>query len=174
MRLVPIIILINLIFSYSIIQSESNLQYFGSHPIHNFSGSSSSIILFSDCNEFSDECNFKFSIPIISLNSGNDNRDSNMLNYLEAFSYPEISLTVENFKIKNYKEELIPVDIKIHGMEQTINIPLTLVESLDRHYIAKSSFSILLSDFNVEIPKLLFLPISNEIIIKVQVAITKD
>ena len=67
--------------------------------------------------------------------------------------------------------ELIPVDMKIHGVEQTINIPLTLVESSKNNYIINSSFSILLSDFNIDIPKLLFLPINNEIIIKVKLVI---
>ena len=119
MRLFFFIIFLNLIFSnYSIIQSESEIKYFGSHPIYSFTGLSSSIILFSDCNNLDNSCDFKFKVPIISLNSGNDNRDNDMLNCLDFFSYPEIILDVENFIVRDYKEEFILADLSIHGISQ--------------------------------------------------------
>jgi len=172
MRLFFLIIFLNLIFSnYSIIQSESEIKYFGSHPIYSFAGSSSSIILFSDCNNPDNSCDFKFKIPIISLNSGNGSRDNDMLNCLDFFSYPEIILDVENFIVRDYKEEFILADLSIHGISQGIQVPLTLVKISPGNYKVNSEFSILLNEFNVDIPKLLFLPINNEIKIEVQLSI---
>ena len=166
------IIFINLVFSnYSIIQSDSNIKYFGSHPMHSFSGHSSSVSLLSECTKKGDVCDLTFKVPMISLNSGNDNRDSNMLNYLNVFSYPDVILIVENFSIKEYDEEILSCEMIVAGMSQHINIPLSLLKILNNQYKVKSSFTILLDDFNVEIPKLLFLPIDNEIKIEVNLLI---
>tara|TARA_B100001750_G_C15035473_1_gene363970 strand:- start:31 stop:561 length:531 start_codon:yes stop_codon:yes gene_type:complete len=175
MKIFFYIILFNLVFgNYSVIQAESQIEYFGSHPMHGFSGSSSLITLLSNCNNSNNECNLHFTLPIISLNSGNDNRDSNMLNYLEAFIYPDIILDIENFIIREYKEELILANISIHGISQEIKIPLTVVETLTDNYKVNSVFSILLDEFNVSLPKLLFLPINNEIKINVQLLIKES
>ena len=169
------IILFSLIFgNYSIIQSESNVKYFGNHPIYNFAGSSSSITLLSDCNDSKNICDITFKIPVISLNSGNDSRDSNMLNSLEAFSYSEIILKIENFIIKEYDLEIIPFEVIIHGISQEINIPLTLSKLSKINYKVSSTFSIFLDNFNIELPKLLFIPIDNEIKIQVQILIAKE
>ena len=172
MRILFYIISFNLVFgNYSVIQAESKIEYFGSHPMHGFSGSSSSITLFSNCNNSNDGCDIQFKLPIISLNSGNDNRDSNMLNYLEAFIYPEIVLEIENFIIREYEEESILVNIKIHGINQEVNIPLSLVKASSGNYKAHSTFSIFLDQFTIDIPKLSFLSIENEIKINVQLSI---
>jgi len=165
------IIFISFVFSnYSIIQSDSNIKYFGSHPMHSFSGQSSSITLLSECNK-DDFCDFTFKVPIISLNSGNDNRDSNMLNYLKVFSYPEIILNVENFSIKEYSDEILSCEMIIAGMSQQINIPLSLLEISKNKYRVNSFFTISLEEFSVEIPKLLFIPIDDEIKIEVDLLI---
>ena len=174
MNLSIYIIFISLVFSnYSIIQSDSNVKYFGSHPMHSFSGWSSSITLLSECNE-DGFCDFTFKVPIISLNSGNDNRDSNMLNYLKVFSYPEIILNVENFSIKEYSNEILSCEMIIAGMSQQINISLSLLEISKNQYRVNSFFTISLEEFNIEIPKLLFIPINNEIKIEVDLLIEGD
>jgi len=176
MKLLYIILIINLIFgSYSIIESNSQVEYFGSHPMHGFSGESSSIILLSDCNDLGNLCDLIFKIPIMSLNSGNDNRDSNMLNYLKAFSYPTISLSIANFSVREYDEEIIICEMTISGMTQEVQIPLTLldVSKNEIRYKAESSFIISLNQFNIDIPKLLFIPISPDIKVDIELLIEK-
>ena len=137
--------------------------------------SSSSITLLSDCNDLGTLCDLIFKIPVISLNSGNDNRDSNMLNYLNAFSYPEVRLSISDFSVREYNEEIIICDMTISGMTQEIQIPLTLldVSKNEIQYKAESSFTISLNQFNIDIPKLLFIPISPDIKIKIELLIEK-
>ena len=169
MRLILHIIFFSLILgNYSVIQSDSKVEYFGRHPMHGFSGSSSSITLFSECDKIGDLCDLMFKVPIISLNSGNDNRDSNMLNYLKAFSYPEVILSIDDFVIKEYIEEVIPCHMFISGMEQQVDVPLSLSKVSENQYKAETSFMISLNQFNIDIPKLLFIPIDNEIKINVE------
>ncbi len=164
----------NVLFgNYSIIQSDSKVEYIGIHPIHKFSGFSSSITLFNICDEKDNFCDLTFKIPIMSLNSGNDNRDSNMLNYLNAFRYPEITLKIKNFHIKEYRDESILSEVYIHGIQKEIKIPITLGID-DKQYKVSSSFDIQLDDFNIPIPKLLFIPISNTIKISVELLIENE
>jgi len=172
MKILFYLILFNLTYSYySIIQSDSKVEYSGRHPIHAFTGKSSSIMLLSDCDSSGDKCDLKFTVPVISLNSGNDNRDSNMLNYLEAFSYSGIILNIEDFMIMEYDSKSISCAITIHGVTQTIDIPLTVKQKSPNQYRASSTFSILLEEFDIPRPKLLFIPIDNEIRIKVDLLI---
>ena len=174
MKKIIIILSFNLIFgNYSIVNSNSKVEYFGSHPIHKFSGLSSLITMVTICDEEDTFCDLTFTIPIMSLNSGNDNRDSNMLNYLNAFMYPEIILNIKNFHIKEYRDESILSAIYIHGIQQKIKIPITLVIA-NNQYKVSSSFNIQLEDFNIPIPKLLFIPINNMIKINVELLIEND
>ena len=175
MRIIFYIICSSLIFgNYSVIQSGSKVEYFGSHPTHGFSGYSSSITLIADCNEGASVCDLQFSIPIISLNSGNDNRDSNMLNYLKAFSYPEIKLNVSDFLIKDYDGDFISCELNISGITQQIEIPLTLLKKNKNQHRAQSSFAISLDQFGIDIPKLLFIPIDSNIKILIDFLIESE
>ena len=175
MKLLLSLILLNLAFTqYSIVQSDSKVEYSGKHPMHTFKGESSSIIIYSDCNKSKSICDLKFRVPIISLNSGNDNRDSNMLNYLEAFSYPEIILEADNFEVKEYNSKLSSFEITIHGVSQIVTMPLTVEKIGSNQYQVQSKFSILLDEFNIPIPKLLFIPIDNEIRVNVSLLIKED
>jgi len=142
--------------------------------MHAFTGRSSSVMLLSDCDSNRDKCDLRFTVPVISLDSGNDNRDSNMLNYLEAFSYSEIILNIEDFIIKEYNSDSIPCTITIHGVTQAINIPLTVKQNSSDQYTASSTFLILLDDFDIPRPKLLFVSIDNEIRIKVDLLIKRE
>ena len=174
MRIIFYIICSSLIFgNYSVIQSGSKVEYFGHHPMHGFTGNSSSIILMSECNGSADLCDLTFKVPVFSLNSGNDNRDSNMLNYLNAFSYSEIVLIIEDFIVKNYNQENIVCQMIIAGTNRQIDIPLNLLKTSNNQYKASSSFIISLNDFNIDIPKLLFIPIDDEIKINVDFLIQK-
>ncbi len=169
------IILCNLIFSnYSIIQSDSMVRYSGSHPTHGFSGISSSVTIDSDCVDNNDVCDLIFKVPIISLNSGNDNRDSNMLNYLKAFSYPYIEVNFPDFLVKGYENDFIQCEIMIAGITKSLSIPLSLFKNNNNQYKVYSSFEISLKDFNIDLPKLLFIPIDSNIIINVDLLIAVE
>ena len=86
MKIIVLSILVNFIFcDYLINNSNSEVKYFGVHPFHEWSGTSSSIKMSASCNENNTICDLIFKVPIISLNSGNDNRDNNMLKHLNAF-----------------------------------------------------------------------------------------
>lgn len=173
MKLIFIIIYFSFGFSnYLIEETKSKIEYFGIHPLHSWSGSSSQILLISDCNEIeTNKCDLEFHLPIMTLNSGNDNRDSNMLNYLNAYVYPKVIISFDDFLIKEYNGELLPAKININGIKKMIKIPLKVSKSKGNDYFTSSIFTILLSDFGIKLPQLFFLPINDELKIDVNLLI---
>ena len=175
MKYIKYIIFFSLAFSeYIIDESKSKVIYYGYHPLHSWSGETTSIKINSECkstNEFN--CDFEFRIPVMSFYSGNYNRDSNMLYYLNAFLYPDIIMTFDNFIIKEYNTVIIEGKLSVNGISKRIEIPINLFHKLNKNYSIKSVFSISLSSFNIEVPKLLFLPIDNEIKIDIDLLVNK-
>jgi len=101
MRFCIFLILMGLLFpNFKIDREQSNITYTGSHPFHAWTGKTSQITIESDCTKNSSSCDASFSIPLMSFISGNDNRDSNMLFYVEAFSYPHVKILFSNLNIK--------------------------------------------------------------------------
>ena len=80
-------------------------------------------------------------------------------------------MIVENFPIREYDEEILSCEIIIAGISQQINIPLSLSKISKNQFRANSSFAISLDEFNIEIPKLLFIPIDNEVKIQITLLI---
>ena len=165
--------LIGLLFpNFQIDSKHSNVTYKGSHPFHDWTGKTSQIAIESDCTKNSSSCDALFSIPLMSFLSGNDNRDSNMLFYVEAFSYPHVKILFSNLNINtflgNKDTRNITSEIDFHGYKhsQTIPIKISIEEETVNIY---SYFTIHLDLFDVERPSLLMLPIKNEIHIDVSI-----
>ena len=53
-------------------------------------------------------------------------------------------------------------------------MPLTVEKIGSNQYQVQSKFSILLDEFNIPVPKLLFIPIDNEIRVNVSLLIKED
>mgnify|MGYP001316933306 CR=1 FL=1 len=167
------IIFLSLAFSgYVVNESESKVIYYGSHPLHDWSGESKSIKLNTECQyEDMKACNIEFEIPLLSFYSGNDNRDSNMLHYLNAYNHPNVIMNFDNFIISDYFDNLIVSDLFLNGIKKTYEIPLNISLVSETAYQVESIFSISLNDFKVKLPSLLFLSIDDEIKIEVKLLI---
>ena len=84
----------------------------------------------------------------------------------ESYDYETRRIIISSNK--GYNEENIVCKMIISGINRQIDIPLTLLEISKEQYKASSSFIISLKDFNIEIPKLLFIPIDDEININIE------
>ena len=175
MKYLKYIIFFSLAFSdYLVDDSNSKVIYYGNHPIHSWVGETNSIMIKSECKSINKlNCNFEFRIPFMSFYSGNDNRDSNMLYHVNAFLYPDIIMTFNDFIIKEYNNIKIKGELSINGVLRDIEIPLNVYARLDNKYSIQSSFSISLNEFNIQAPKLLFLSIENDIKIEVDLLVNK-
>ena len=145
----------------------STLSYHMSHPIHEVDGVSHAALGKGICQ--AGQCNFLIAAPVKSFNSGDSNRDLHMLQVTKGAQFPMVTVRLRlpqsdlnsprllcDLQVQfagqtaNYKN--VPFDQKISGAEHTISgvVPSTL------------------TDFKIDPPSFLTVPIKNEIPVKVE------
>ena len=151
----------------------SLITYFGVHYLHKWEGSTSDVkgVVSYDKNIDQYECSI--SVPLNTFSSGNDNRDSNMLVYCRAFDFPNINFQSTSIKVKGSALE-IEGKIEFAGEEKDIKTNAKL-NSLDNNLFAiEGELDILLSEFKVERPSLLFVEIEDLVKIKYSIQGVKN
>ena len=151
----------------------SLITYFGVHYLHKWEGSTSDVkgVVSYDKNVDQYECSI--SVPLSTFSSGNDNRDSNMLDYCRAFDFPNINFQSTSIKVKESTLE-IEGKIEFAGEEKEIKTNAKL-NSLDNNLFAiEGELDILLSEFKVERPSLLFVEIEDLVKIKYSIQGVKN
>ena len=154
----------------------STISYKGSHPFHKWKGVSNEITILQDCNQADLLCNIEISVPIISFDSKNTNRDSNMLYYLNGYDYPSASLKIVEFDLNSLKKVedslLIAGVISIKGIKKEKEFFVELIEN-NNNIRVRSNFDIKLEDFDISVPTLLLIPINQTIKIEVDFYLNK-
>ena len=151
----------------------SLITYFGVHYLHKWEGSTSDVkgVVSYDKNIDQYECSI--SVPLSTFSSGNDNRDSNMLVYCRAFDFPNINFQSTSIKVNESTLE-IEGKIEFAGEEKEIKTNAKL-NSLDNNLFAiEGELDILLSEFKVERPSLLFVEIEDLVRIKYSIQGVKN
>ena len=143
----------------------SLITYFGVHYLHKWEGSTSDVNGGVSYNKASEQYECSISVPLSTFSSGNDNRDSNMLVYCKAFDFPNINFQSTSIKVQENTLE-IKGRIEFAGKGKEIKTSAKL-NSLDNNLFAiEGELDILLSEFEVERPSLLFVEIEDLIKIK--------
>ena len=128
--------------------------------MHDWVGVSSSVSSEISYNKESNTGSVTAGIRLDSFDSKLSSRDSNMLFYTEAIDYPIILFNSNKINIKA-DSVFIEGDLTFHGTTRQIKTVATMFTSENPE--VKGSFSINLSDYNVERPALLFVKIRDEI-----------
>ncbi|MFC5623458.1 YceI family protein [Algoriphagus winogradskyi] len=103
-----------------------------------------------------------FYIDLNTLQTGIGLRDKHMRdNYLETDKYPFAeftgNLSVIPTLISGTKTPVTAIgNFKIHGVEREIEVQGTLSKNADGYLELEGGFDVFLSDYNIEIPKLVF------------------
>ena len=151
----------------------SLITYFGVHYLHKWEGSTSDVkgVVSYDKNIDQYECSI--SVPLSTFSSGNDNRDSNMLVYCKAFDFPNINFQSTSIRVNESTLE-IEGKIEFAGEEKEIKTNAKL-NSLDNNlFTIEGELDILLSEFKVERPSLLFVEIEDLVKIKYSIQGVKN
>jgi len=146
------------------VSNSSKITYYGSHFTSDWQGHSSGLrgrIIYDAVNQTTNSCSLR--VDLATFDSGNSNRDSNMLTYLDVFQYPEV-MFVSNEIIIEGINAFIKGKLTFHGITKDIN--LTADISFNDGFNAEGSFIILLSEYEVERPVLLFKKIADEMKLK--------
>ena len=146
------------------VSKSSKITYYGSHYTSDWQGHSSGFsgrIVYDAVNQTANSCSLR--VDLATFDSGNSNRDSNMLTYLDIFQYPDVMFVSNEISVEGINAA-IKGKLTFHGITKDIN--LTADISFTDGFNAEGSFIILLSDYEVERPALLFIKIADEMKLK--------
>ena len=144
---------------------KSQITYLGDHYLHKWEGSTSDIsgnVFYDDKKK---QYNCSVTVPLNTFSSGNDSRDSNMLIYCKAFDFPNIIFESISIKVNENSLE-IEGTVEFAGKKKKINSIAQLNDLQDNQFSVEGEFGILLSDFDIERPSLLFVKMEDLVVIK--------
>ena len=145
--------------------TSNKIVYYGVHALHKWEGSTTKTTgtLSYDKKKKTYSCNI--TVPLNTFSSGNDNRDSNMLTYCNAITYPDIKF---KSKIINVNNESIDIEgiIEFAGKKRYLKTVAHVIELNENEFSIQGEFEILLSDFGIPQPSLLFIKMEDNILIK--------
>jgi len=112
-------------------------------------------------------------IRVESFNSDNTRRDSHMLETLEGFLFPTIDWKVKGvtgaqgpMAAGQYKLEA-EGPLTVHGITQNLKTPITMDVAANGNVDVRAEFSISLESFGIDRPTLVFVPIADNVPIRV-------
>jgi polyisoprenoid-binding protein YceI len=117
----------------------------------------------------------KFTIQVDHFNSDNTRRDSHMLEVLEGLVFPTIDWSVTSVSgatgpwTPGVHRFTAKGPLTVHGVTRELSVPVEVTVGGQGELTFGSSFTILLEDYEVERPTLVFVPIENELPITVKV-----
>lgn len=117
----------------------------------------------------------QLAIPIRSFDSGNRNRDRNMLQVMHAGRYPDVLLEIRSVKWASKRTEGSKTtaegkalgDLTMNGVTRPVDVQLSGYVEGNR-MLVDARFSLLLSDFSVERPSLLFRQVDDQVRLEIE------
>src|SRR5271169_3684750 len=146
---------------------QSTLTYHVSHPLHQTDGVSHSARGEGVCHE--GQCNFLIAVPVKSFDSGDSNRDLHMIQVTRGAQFPMVTVRTRLPESAS-TAATVNADLEIQFAGQTAQfkqVPLQLVTQGNETRIS-GTIPATLTDFKIEPPTLLTLPVKNEIPVRVE------
>ena len=146
---------------------ESTLTYHVSHPLHQTDGVSHAARGKGVCHE--GQCDFLIAVPVKSFDSGDSNRDLHMIQVTRGAEFPMATVRTrlpESAAASN----TIHADLEIQFAGQTAQykqVPLQLTRQGTEMHIT-GTVPATLSDFKIDPPTLLTMPVKNEMPVRVE------
>ena len=146
---------------------ESTLSYHVSHPLHEIDGVSHAARGKGVCHD--GLCDFLIAAPVKSFDSGDSNRDLHMIQAARGAQFPMVSVRTRlSESALNSKTIFLDLDIEFAG--QTVHYAhLGFQQAIEggQHRIS-GTIPAKVSDFKIDPPTLLTMPIKNEMPVRVE------
>jgi hypothetical protein len=145
---------------------QSILTYHVSHPLHQTEGVSHAARGKGVCHE--GQCDFLIAVPVKSFDSGDSNRDIHMLQATRGAQFPIVTVRTRLPEAAS-ASATVHADLEIQFAGQTAQykqVPFQLVTQGNETRIS-GTIPATLSDFKIEPPTLLTMPVKNEIPVRV-------
>jgi hypothetical protein len=149
------------------ILEESTVTYHVSHPLHQTDGVSHAARGKGVCH--AGQCDFLIAVPVKSFDSGDSNRDLHMLQVTRGAQFPIVSVRTQLSEAAS-ASAAIHADLEIQFAGQTAQykqVPFQLATQGNQIRIS-GTIPATLTDFKIDPPSLLALPVKNEIPVRVE------
>ena len=141
---------------------QSTLTYHVSHPLHNLDGVSHSARGKGVCH--AGQCNFLIAAPVKSFESGDSNRDLHMLQVTRGGEFPMVVVRTQLPEV-DVGSATVHADLEVQFAGQTAHYKQVTLQQVKQGKEVRITGTIpaTVSDFKIDPPKLLTVPIKNEI-----------
>jgi polyisoprenoid-binding protein YceI len=162
---------------YTIKTKDSAVKYFMEHPMHKWDATSKSATGIVDLDSDLTASKISVTIPITSFDSDNSNRDSHMAEVVESYIYQDVSFLSTKIITESYTGENhhktgswnVEGNITFHGVTKKVILPVAVM--LEGNTLnATGELELKLTDFGIELPSLLMLPVKDWIRITFRIA----
>lgn len=146
---------------------ESTLTYHVSHPLHQTDGVSHAARGKAVCHD--GQCDFLIAVPVKSFDSGDSNRDLHMVQVTRGAEFPMVVVRTR-LPESDSASSVIHADLEIQFAGQAAHYKQVAFQLVRQGSDVQISGTIpaTLSDFKIDPPSLLALPVKNEIPIRVE------
>ncbi|MGA8150137.1 MAG: YceI family protein [Terriglobales bacterium] len=146
---------------------QSTLTYHVSHPLHQTEGVSHAARGKGVCHD--GQCDFLMAVPVKSFDSGDSNRDLHMLQVTRGAQFPMVTVRTR-LPEEDSASATIHADLEIQFAGQTAQYKQVEFQLLTQGNEKRISGIIpaTLTDFKIDPPSLLTLPVKNEIPVRVE------
>jgi hypothetical protein len=146
---------------------QSTLSYHLAHPLHETNGVSKAARGKGVCHD--GQCDFLIAVPVKSFDSGDSNRDLHMLQATHGAEFPLVQVRTHLPESARSASSLqLDLEIEFAGQKASYKqVPFQLTAQGNGVKIT-GTIPATLSDFKIEPPKLLTVPVKNELPIKVE------
>ena len=147
---------------------QSTLTYHVSHPLHQSEGVSHAARGKGACH--AGQCDFLIAVPVKSFDSGDSNRDLHMLQVTRGAQYPMVTVRTRMPETAA-ASATIHADLEIQLAGQTVEYKQVVFQLTAEGKLIRISGTIpaTLSDFKIDPPSLLAVPVKNEMPVRVDV-----
>ncbi len=146
---------------------QSTLTYHVSHPLHQVDAVSHAARGKGVCR--AGQCDFLIAVPVKSFDSGDSNRDLHMLQVTRGGQFPMVAVRTR-LPEDSSASVTIRADLEVQFAGQTAKYEQVLFQQVTQGNETRISGTIpaTLSDFKIDPPSLLTIPIKNEIPVRVE------
>jgi len=149
------------------ILQQSTLTYHVSHPLHQSEGVSHEAKGKGVCHD--GQCDFLVAVPVKSFNSGDSNRDLHMLQATRGAEFPLVTLRTR-LPETVLSSTMVQADLQVQFAGQTAEYKQVLLQLTKEGDNVRLTGTVpaTLSDFKVDPPSLLAIPVKNELPVRVE------
>ena len=144
------------------IQQTAIITYRIVHPLHEFESTSKEATAQIEFDETKKAITgVSAQVDVTSFDSGNSNRDSHAMEVIDALTYPDASFTSSNITQSNDSLS-VTGKLTFHGVTKDITFGAVTSWSADTLKV-KGAFTTTLTEFNIDRPSLLMIPVKDSL-----------